>query len=588
MSIFTKVIANFVTNLTANIAVGGTSAIIASNTTKDGGTLPNGKYCFTINQGKSNEQHILCNLVGTDLTSIQNVDRLGNITTGAGQIAKINDEVKITDFVNLKLLVDDVTALNDTVSGLVVSGSPDSSTTQKGVVRLTSSPNTSIGNVTMTIASPVVVTLNNHGLTIDDSVTFTTTGALPTGITLGATYYVLATDFTLNTFKISSSIGGSAINTSGTQSGIHTVTRTTPRAVSENDSKMPTQGQKDAMAGTGGTPSPTNRFITEEGTFSLNTFGDGSDGAAVLDGTNTYAFLSKAGSIYTMTRDIYCTDLTINSGSFLKPSGFRIFVKGTFSGSGTIQYNGSNGGNASGMTGGAAGAALSTTGFFKNIAGTAGSNGALANGVASTATAGGNANPSIGASGSAGSRGGGRADAPNTTPTAGAKTSPSFRFPVLKSLVIPCIDVTNTGTIAQILGSAGSSGGSGGHGYTYSGLYGNVSGDAGGGGGAGSTGGTIFLVCKVYAGTVTFEATGGNGGNGVNNTANGGGGGGGAGAAGGVVVVVYGSKTATPVYTLTGGTGGTGGTNGNAPNIPTSGANGNTGISYEIPISSLL
>lgn len=80
--------------------------------------------------------------------------------------------------------------------------------------------------VTMTIATPGVVTwfTGTHGMTGGETIVFTTTGALPTGITAGATYYVLAAGITTATFRISSSPAGSAINTSGTQSGIHTAT----------------------------------------------------------------------------------------------------------------------------------------------------------------------------------------------------------------------------------------------------------------------------------------------------------------------------------------------------------------------------
>lgn len=74
--------------------------------------------------------------------------------------------------------------------------------------------------VTMTIASPCVVTWTTHGLTTNDPVVFTTTGALPTGVTAGTIYYATVTGS--NTFTISSTVGGAAINTSGTQSGTHT------------------------------------------------------------------------------------------------------------------------------------------------------------------------------------------------------------------------------------------------------------------------------------------------------------------------------------------------------------------------------
>lgn len=77
--------------------------------------------------------------------------------------------------------------------------------------------------VTMTIASPCVVTLSSHGMSNGDRIIFSTTGALPTGITAGTVYYVL--NAATNTFQVAATSGGAAINTSGTQSGVHTVTR---------------------------------------------------------------------------------------------------------------------------------------------------------------------------------------------------------------------------------------------------------------------------------------------------------------------------------------------------------------------------
>lgn len=82
--------------------------------------------------------------------------------------------------------------------------------------------------VTMTIASPCVVTLTNHGLRAGTGVVFSTTGALPTGVTAGTTYYAKST--AANTFNLydtaANAIAGGTtgrVNTSGSQSGTHTV-----------------------------------------------------------------------------------------------------------------------------------------------------------------------------------------------------------------------------------------------------------------------------------------------------------------------------------------------------------------------------
>lgn len=82
---------------------------------------------------------------------------------------------------------------------------------------------TASSTVSISIASPGVVTWNAHGLIANDPVRFSTTGALPTGITANTTtYYVVGASITTNTFQVSATAGGAAINTSGTQTGVHT------------------------------------------------------------------------------------------------------------------------------------------------------------------------------------------------------------------------------------------------------------------------------------------------------------------------------------------------------------------------------
>lgn len=76
--------------------------------------------------------------------------------------------------------------------------------------------------VTITIASPGVVSWTAHGLLAGSQVRLTTTGALPTGLAANTTYYVIPVD--ANSFQLSATQSGTAINTSGSQSGTHTMT----------------------------------------------------------------------------------------------------------------------------------------------------------------------------------------------------------------------------------------------------------------------------------------------------------------------------------------------------------------------------
>lgn len=81
-----------------------------------------------------------------------------------------------------------------------------------------------IATFTVTINSPGVFSLNAHLFVVGTPVIFSTTGALPTGLATNTVYYVIATGLTANAFEVSATLAGAAINTSGSQSGTHTVT----------------------------------------------------------------------------------------------------------------------------------------------------------------------------------------------------------------------------------------------------------------------------------------------------------------------------------------------------------------------------
>jgi hypothetical protein len=76
---------------------------------------------------------------------------------------------------------------------------------------------------TISNASPAVITVSNS-FAADDPIVFSTTGALPTGLTAGTVYYVSATSLSGASFKVSATAGGALINTSSAGSGTHSVT----------------------------------------------------------------------------------------------------------------------------------------------------------------------------------------------------------------------------------------------------------------------------------------------------------------------------------------------------------------------------
>lgn len=117
-------------------------------------------------------------------------------------------------------------------------------------------------------------------------------------------------------------------------------------------------------------------------------YGTGMDGDATLDGSTTVLSMAPSSNVYTMTKDLYFDDLTINAGVRLNPAGYRIFVKNVltfagnnatigfttgFSTAGSIYQGGaaatavthSLGGSATGYTATAPTAALGGTEYFK-------------------------------------------------------------------------------------------------------------------------------------------------------------------------------------------------------------------------------
>ena len=106
--------------------------------------------------------------------------------------------------------------------------------------------------VTISNATPAVITKTDHALDAGDMVQFTTTGALPTGLTASTKYFVREDGLTDDTFQVSATRGGAAINTSSAGSGTQTCTR-------------PTTAYGKFGIGGGGTAATNVRFINHDG-----------------------------------------------------------------------------------------------------------------------------------------------------------------------------------------------------------------------------------------------------------------------------------------------------------------------------------
>lgn len=89
-------------------------------------------------------------------------------------------------------------------------------------------PSLTSSSFTISIANPAVVSKTAHGLNDGERVRFTTTGALPTGVTTGVDYIVNVID--LNNYNLATTVANALaqvyVATSGTQNGTHSYTNT--------------------------------------------------------------------------------------------------------------------------------------------------------------------------------------------------------------------------------------------------------------------------------------------------------------------------------------------------------------------------
>lgn len=285
-------------------------------------------------------------------------------------------------------------------------------------------------------------------------------------------------------------------------------------------------------------------------------FGDGSDGAVDLDGTNEYTgFATRSGNVYTLARDVYAAALTVRAGVTLKTNGYKIFAVGTVTieSSGVISNAGEDGGNSLTATGGNAGASAGG-GSTKSppparaggdgVAYAAGEGGAAGadetyslngqNGVAGAA--GGNGNAGSGGSGGSGGV---------ATPLASSAGGVCDMVHLLAWRVLP------SGSFPQSFGLTAGNGGAGGGGATCSAGHWYT---GGGGGGGGGNGGYLVIVARYLINEGTISVAGGDGGDGANVTA--GDGGDGAGGNGGIVALIVLQRTGGGTIDLDGGLGG--------------------------------
>lgn len=297
------------------------------------------------------------------------------------------------------------------------------------------------------------------------------------------------------------------------------------------------------------------------------------------DSTIAYSSFVRSNVTYYLGREVYLTDLTINSGITLVNTVYSITGNGTLTNAGTIDCSGFAGsaagivGNLTGQGSGGAGGlsqdsftlqALSLGSLGSGNIGAAGSGGTTA--AAGTDGSQGNfASVLLGLdSGVTGAGGNGTLGNGGAAVTTVVPPGSALSWRRVDAQLVSGVTVIGGG----VSGGGGASGG------------GDAANPGGGGGGGGGCGGVIAIFFQNINNTGTISSNGGAGGHGETPTSHAtgvGGGGGGAGASGGFVYIITNNPIAIGSIQANGGVGGVNGAGlgtGTAGTIGTGGTSG--------------
>ena len=181
----------------------------------------------------------------------------------------------------------------------------------------------------ISIGTPAVVTVAASP-PVDAAVAFKTTGALPAGLTTGTIYYVLAASRTSTTFRVSTSIGGAAVNTTGAGSGTHSVYTATIASTAPAgtvDTQVATTQFAATVAVAGGAYTGAIDFAPPVTLASAATTGIGAADSNVVNVTGTTTITSfgtiAAGAVRVVNFSDALT-LTYNATSLILPGSANI------------------------------------------------------------------------------------------------------------------------------------------------------------------------------------------------------------------------------------------------------------------------
>lgn len=318
-------VADFQTQTSTTVAIAGTTFSIASAIDDDGNALPAGKYCFTIDNGKTTKEYLLGQLNGTDVTSVVRVSRQGVETSGAEYKHRIGAIVIITDFATIQRVADVLrgSVALDGDNPIAYDAEP-SLTDRKELATVAYVIDTAAGGTVafdnQTVAGTAGETVADGDLVyfktsdqewyLTDADTIATVEGVQLGIALGAgTDGVAITgDILVNGIYTTTGLTAGSEYYAGNTAGAYTssagtVSRiiglafsTTKLFLYPSNPQTVTSNEKAALVGTSGTPSSTNVFVTEDTLPSdVQTFTSAGADTWTKPSVGTYAYIEVWG-----------------------------------------------------------------------------------------------------------------------------------------------------------------------------------------------------------------------------------------------------------------------------------------------------
>jgi hypothetical protein len=295
-SLIPKVIADLELQIASAIGIGDTSFTLNASIDDDGVAIPAGIYCFTLDNGTSNKEYLIGQVNGTAVTSVKSVSRQGAETTGALKKHRIGAPIILTDFAAIQRVVDILKGVN-TLDGAnpIAYGSEPTLTERTELATVGYVLDAAFGGA-ITFDSQVITNVNagesvvlgdllylnttdQEWYKVDADTTATVVGvqlgiskgtgsdgvAITGGVQLSGMF--TTSGLTAGSLYYASNTAGGYTTTAGTIKQVVGVALSTTRLllILPNPQTVSSR-EKDALAGGGdfGTPSSTNKFVTED------------------------------------------------------------------------------------------------------------------------------------------------------------------------------------------------------------------------------------------------------------------------------------------------------------------------------------